>query len=114
MPRTPQGALRAAAADVRARDGNAKGLRDLKRVADGKRHALENRLHHVRAARVHRHAGEGAAGVRIVDGAALAHEVRQEIDVVLTELFVGDIRLFARKVGGLQNFLAQPLVAARG
>ena len=32
--------------------------------------------------------------------------------MVFAELFVGDIRLFAREIGGLQNFLAQPLVAA--
>ena len=33
--------------------------------------------------------------------------------MVFAELFVGDIRLFARKVGRFQNFFAQPLVAAR-
>ena len=34
--------------------------------------------------------------------------------MIFAELFVGDIRLFARKVGRFQNFFAQPLVAARG
>ena len=34
--------------------------------------------------------------------------------MIFAELFVGDIRLFAREIGGLQNFFAQPLVAARG
>ena len=33
----------------------------------------EDSLHEVCPAGVHRHAGEGAAGVRIVDGAAFAH-----------------------------------------
>ena len=32
--------------------------------------------------------------------------------MVFTELFVGNVRLFAREVGCFQNFLAQPLVAA--
>ena len=32
--------------------------------------------------------------------------------MIFAELFVGDIRLFAREIGGLQNFFAQPLVAA--
>ena len=68
-------------------------------AADGKRHALEDSLHEIRPARVHRHAGERAACIRVVDGAPFAHEIRQEINVVFAELFVGDIRLFARKVG---------------
>ena len=34
--------------------------------------------------------------------------------MIFAELFVGDIRLFVREIGGLQNFFAQPLVAARG
>ena len=34
--------------------------------------------------------------------------------MIFAELFIGDIRLFAREIGGLQNFFAQPLVAARG
>ena len=34
--------------------------------------------------------------------------------MIFAELFVGDIRLFARKVGRFQDFFAQPLVAARG
>ena len=32
--------------------------------------------------------------------------------MVFTELFVGNVRLFAREVGCFQDFLAQPLVAA--
>ena len=31
--------------------------------------------------------------------------------MVLTELFIGDIRLFARKIGRFQNFFAQPFAA---
>ena len=110
----PQGTFCAASADVRARDLDAKRFCNLKRVADGKRHSFEDSLHEIRPARVHRHAGERAAGVRVVDGAALAHEIGQEVHMIFTELFVGDIRLFARKIGRFQNFFAQPLVAARG
>lgn len=39
----------------------------------GKRHPLQNRLYEIGAARIHRHAGKCASGVRIVDGAAFAH-----------------------------------------
>ena len=34
--------------------------------------------------------------------------------MIFTELFVGNIRLFPRKIGRFQNIPAQPLVAARG
>ena len=47
----------------------------------------EDSLHEVCPAGVHRHAGEGAAGVRIVDGAALAHEIGQEHDPTFADIF---------------------------
>lgn len=110
----PQGGLRPAAADTGTRDGKAQAFRHLKGIADGKRNALQHGLRHVGAGGVHGHADECGAGVCVVDGAALSHQVGQEEHVVFAQLLRGDLPFLALIVRGADDLILPPFVAGRG
>ena len=93
---------------------DAQGLGHLEAVPDGEGHTLQHRLDHIGAGSIHGHAQESGAGVGIVDGAALAHQVGQEEDPIGAQLLVGDVFLLGGVILGFENFVTQPLVAAGG
>ena len=83
-------------------------------VTDGESHALQYRLRQRGARGVHPQPDKCAARGGVVVGAALAHQVRQKVDIIRPQLVWRDGRLLGSVIGGVQHFLAPPLVAAGG
>ena len=106
---SPERALGSATADLCAGDGNAERSGNFKGIADGKGYTFQNSLRHVGSRGIHCHTNERAAGVRIVVGRALSHEIGQEKDMVFAKLC--DVLLLACIILCSDDLVHPPLVA---
>ena len=87
--------------------------RNLHTIANRKRHTFQHRLGQRGTRGVHPQPDERTARGRIVVGAAFAHQVGQEVDVVRAQLVRRNGCLLGSVVSGVQHFFAPPLVAGR-
>ena len=90
---------------------DAEGFCNFKGIPQGKGNALEHRLRHVRAARIHRHSNKGASRIRIIMRRTLTHQIRQEVNVIFAKL--RDRRLLCPIVLRADDLVHPPLIAGR-
>src|SRR5699024_6220469 len=105
----PQRALGSAAADLGPLNLDTQRFCNLKGVPDSEGYTFQNCLSHICSGAVHGQSDKGSSGIRIIVRRPLSHEIRQEEDVILSQLL--NLCLFSTVVLCADDLVHPPFIA---